>query len=513
MIVGGGIIGSSSAREAAAAGYSVLLVDKDDFASGATSRSSRLLHCGLRYFEAPNPIRYFATHPGQFLTSLRMARHAMRARHEIVQSLGVRTVPLNFLFPIYDDGPYAPWQADAAFLLLGALAPRGVPRNYRRLDRAQALENPMVAALGRSDRLLSVAQFTEYQFDWPERLCIDAVLDAEELGAVVANYTEATIGTLDDDTRMVTLRGREETTVQVGARRVLTMAGVWIDQVLRKAQPDVPRKSFGTKGAHIVVRLPDAYRGQGITTINSHGEPFYCIPWHDLHYIGPTETAFDGDPDNVHADAKDMEFILSETGALFPGLGIDRSRVVGTWAGVRPLTYDANHPKGYRSQRLHDLGPDGISGVYAMTAGPIMTHRQAGREVARKLRADLSPSRSAATLDYAPRLPVENSNTAPLVGSDTGYSLADVRTAVTCEHARSLSDVLYRRAGIGWRHRFTDDELVRASEVMAAELHWSPERRNAEIARFRDETARLFGVPGLPDEPSDTKVADSKQGG
>ena len=496
VVIGGGIIGASSAREAAAAGHSVLLVEKDDFASGATSRSSRLLHCGLRYFEAPNPVRHFARHPHRLVTALRMARQAMRARHEIVTTSGARTTPLDFHFPIYDDGPYAPWQADLAFHVLGSMAPKDVPLDYRRLALSEALEIPIVAALGRRDRLLSVARFTEYQFDWPERLCIDAVLDAEALGAVALNATIATLGGVLGDARAVALRDRDGGTAEVRARRVLAMAGAWIDQVLQGARADVPRKVLGTKGAHIVVRLPDAYRRQGITTVNSAGEPFYCIAWHDLHYIGPTETVHDGDPDEVRTDAADLDFILAETAALFPGLGIGRESVLGTWAGIRPLTHDPVHSKGNRARRLHDLAADGLPGVYAMTAGPVMTHRDAGREVAARLASDLPPSGAAATLRYAPHLPEENSNTLPLAGGVPGYAQADIRTAVTREHASDLMGVLYRRSGIGWRHRFTDDELSRAADTMAAALRWSPERRAAEIARFRAETERLFGIPG-----------------
>ena len=89
VVIGGGAVGCSAAREAAAAGYSVLLVEKGDFASGSSSRSSRLLHCGLRYFEAPNPVAYFARHPGRFLTSLSMARQGMRERREMVLTLSM----------------------------------------------------------------------------------------------------------------------------------------------------------------------------------------------------------------------------------------------------------------------------------------------------------------------------------------------------------------------------------------------------------------------------------------
>ncbi len=496
VVIGGGIIGSSTAREAAAAGYSVLLVEKGDFASGASSRSSRLLHCGLRYFEAPAPFRYFLRHPDRFVSALKMARQAMLARREIVQTTNQRAVPLVFAFPVYRNGPYTPLQVDIAFKLLARMAPQDVPLNYRRLKGKAASGNPMVAALARQQDLLSAAQFTEYQFNWPERLCVDAVLDARQLGAEAVNYTEASIGPLQGDCRVVCLSDASAKQVEVTARRVVTMAGVWIDKVLRKSKPDMPRKTFGTKGAHIVVRLPEKYRHHGISTINSHGEPFYCIPWHDLHYIGPTETPYDGDPDRVNVDASDLEFMLSETASLFPGLNITRTDVLSTWAGVRPLTYNDSFPKGDRARTFHDLAADGMPGVFAMTAGPIMSHRISGREVVDRLRSEINPSGSPATLSYAPHLPLANTNTSPLADTDTEYHLADVRQAVRHEQARTLFDIVYRRTGLGWRHTFDGTELDAIADIMAAELGWSPQRRNAEISQFRQETESLFGVPG-----------------
>ncbi|WP_166434069.1 FAD-dependent oxidoreductase [Roseovarius spongiae] len=495
VVIGGGIVGASSAREAAAAGYSVLLVEKDDFGSGSTSRSSRLLHCGLRYFEAPRPMRHFARHPGRLVTSLRMARAGMRERREMVLTAPERVRPLDFFFPVYDDSPYAPWQLDLAFGLLRRLAPGDVPLDYRRMRRAEALKQPMVAALAHPDRLRGVARFTEYQFDWPERICIDAVLDAEDAGAVALNYTQATLGAIRDGVRSVALAGRNGAVAEVGARRVLTMSGIWIDRVLGATDAPPRRRVFGTKGAHIVIRLPEEYRNQGITTINSQGEPFYCIPWHGLHYIGPTETPYDGDLDDIHVDAADLEFLLSETDRLFPGLGVSRADVLRTWAGVRPLTYHPAHPKGNRDRVLHDLGREGLDGVYAMTAAPVMSHRGSGRMVVEKLRASLAPKSDGATLAYRPRLPLAKSNSARLA-PDMAYTLADVRHAVRREHARTLMDVLYRRSGIGLRHDVTDDQIARTADVMSEEMGWSDAQRAREIESYKADVAHLFGVPG-----------------
>lgn len=511
VIIGGGAVGCSTAREAAAAGYSVLLVEKGDFASGSSSRSSRLLHCGLRYFEAPNPVRYFTRHPKRFFTSLRMARQGMRERREMVLTAPERVTPIDFFFPVYKDSPISPWQLDVGFAILRRLAPGDVPLDYKPLDKDEALRKPMVAALGNHDSLQAVGRFTEYQFNWPERICIDAMLDAESAGAVVLNYTEASLGPSIDDGHAITLRTQDGATVSVTGRRVMAMSGIWIDRVLGSSGRATRRKVLGTKGSHIVIRLPEEYRGQGITTMNSMGEPFYCIPWHDLHYIGPTETVYEGDLDDIHVTEEDLEFILAETATLFPGLGVTRNDVLRTWAGVRPLTFDPAHPKGNRSRVLHDLGSEGLEGVYAMTAAPVMSHRDSGRKAVEALRASLAPTKEQVALDYRPRLPLENTNSIPICdGAD--YTLSDVQNAVRSEHARSLLGVLHRRSGVGLRKDLSNEEIERVAETMGRELGWSEEDRRKEIERYKHKTARLYGVPDCRDNPADHHKT-SQQGG
>jgi glycerol-3-phosphate dehydrogenase len=113
------------------------------------------------------------------------------------------------------------------------------------------------------------------------------------------------------------------------------------------------------------------------------------------------------------------------------------------------------------------------------------------------LKAGLQPSGTPTALDYAPHMPVAEPNERRIAdGAD--YTLADVRKAVQVEHARTLMGVLYRRSGVGLRQHFSDDEVTRVAEVMAVELGWSDEERRQEIERFRQQTDRLFGIPGTP---------------
>jgi len=110
VIIGAGVNGASAAQHLSAAGYSVLLIDKGDFASGSSGRSSRLLHCGLRYLAPGASMWNFARHPGMLATALRMAKQAMESRAQLVTTAPERVRPMKFHFPIYRDGPYANWQ-------------------------------------------------------------------------------------------------------------------------------------------------------------------------------------------------------------------------------------------------------------------------------------------------------------------------------------------------------------------------------------------------------------------
>ena len=494
IVIGAGINGASSAQHLAAAGYAVLLVDKGDFASGSTSRSTRLLHCGLRYFETKRPLVDFALAPGKLAVALRMARASMRMRSELVRDQPGRHLAFTMLFPIHRSGPYRGWQLDIAGRLLERFGGPEVPLDYRRSGAAAAAGLPLVRDMADPDGLRSVGMFTEYRYDWPERICLDAVLDAGRMGAVVRNYTHAAlVGRGDDGRWAVTLTDGEQA-VTVHAPVVLNMAGIWIDRVNAGAGQG-RRLIFGTKGAHVVVKLPPDYADYGMSIINGVGEPHYIVPSQGgYHHIGPTETAYEGDIDDIRADRADIDFLLDQTAALLPGLGIGREDVVSTWAGVRPLGFDPAYPKGRRSADLHDLSDQGAPGLYALTAGPIMTHRFAAREVVETVSRVIAPSRAPQPPDFGARASPEHTNAPALVDGDFSVRLSDLTRAVTEEQARSLRDVLFTRTGAAYKHHLTDHQLRRATETVAGPMGWDGAEVDRQIAAFNDEVQRIYGI-------------------
>ena len=500
-IIGAGINGCAAAQELAAAGYTVLLVDKGDFGAASTSRSTRLVHCGLRYL-APGGSPYsFLWHPSRFVTALKMTRKAMRARSEFVTRCPQRTRKILFGFPVWNDMPYRPWHIDLALRIVETAGPKEVALERRRYKPEELDEVALFRSIRDQDKLLSVSSFAEYQFDWPERVAMDMVMDAERMGAVCRNYAPVSALVQRDKNSWeltVTSRHNPGESANVFASVVLNTTGIWIDEVNRLIDANAPRKILGTKGVHIAVRLPAQFRDQGIITLNKRmEEPAYLVPWRQgLHYMGVTETVYDGDIDNIHASKEDVDWLLNELNYLLPSLNMKHDDILFTWAGVRPLTYDPALPKGARSREIHDHARDGLPGLFSITAGPVTTHRSAGLELRDKVTTRLSPSGSVQTPDYSTRLMGADKNSPAVLNHYDGVRVSDLEEVARHEQVSSLIDLLSRRTGLVWSETCARDGARRAAESVADILDWDHARVDQEVADYLEYLDRYHGVPG-----------------
>lgn len=489
VVIGLGINGAAALRELALAGYSVLGVDMHDFGSGASARSSRLLHCGLRYLAPGRSLWEFVQRPHRFTTALKMARQAVTARSELVRDEPHRLSEITVHFPIYEDGPYATWQVRAAFGLLSAMNIGGVPFDYSMLPHDEAVRAPMLCMLRARDQLKAVASYREYSFVWPERICVDAALDAEAAGATVLNYTRvgACAKTKDGEWR-ITL----EANVEVRTPVVLNLAGIWIDDILHAANPRAPKRVLGTKGAHILVRMPEECRSLGIATINSKGEPFYCLPWGDYHYFGPTETLYQGDKERVFVNAAEVEFLLAEANRLFPSQALNASNIVQTWAGVRPLTFDSDLPMGNRNRLLHEFSNDGLAGMLALTGGPLTSHRSAGRQVREavdRLTGRVGDNRRQVLREHA----AIDRHVLQKLCTNEPMAHQKLHQILSTEQVHTLSDLFFRRLGVAWFERIEPADVRKVASAVAGPLNWSESKIQIEIAKFLEELNTIFG--------------------
>jgi len=499
-VIGGGVNGASAAQHLSAAGYSVLLVEKGDFASGTSSRSSRLIHCGLRYLAPGITAWEWVFQPVRLKNALKTVRRAMQERQHMVTSQGDRAKRLNFAYPLWRGGTYTAWQVRLALQILETAGQSSVPLNAHTLDPAAARATPLIQNLRDLDALSAVVMFDEYQMDWPERLVMDTVLDAERMGAETRNYTAArAVARKSDGSWSVTLNHAFDPSdaATIEARMVLNMAGIWIDRVNGLASTNAKRRIEGTKGCHIVVQLPPECREYGVATLNSMQEPFYCIPWRGLHYFGPTETLYKGDPDEVYTTEEEIAWLLGEANRLMPALKLKRSDVLFTWAGVRPLTYDPAYPKGKRLRVIHDLAGDGMPGVLAMTNGSMAHQRSAGKEMVAAVQARMAPSGPPKDVDYSARRFPKNQNSPPLLDHFTEIKLSDLVHAARHEHALTLTDLLHRRTGAVWTRTNAIEAARKAADAVADIMGWDAARVEREVADYVTTARRLF----TPREP------------
>jgi glycerol-3-phosphate dehydrogenase len=494
-IVGGGINGASAAQQLSASGYRVLLAEQGDFADGATSRSSRLLHCGLRHLAAGSNFCSSLARPGQLLRSMTTARDDMLARDELVVSIPERLKPISFCLPIYADDCYAPWQMDAAFGVLRMMSPGGVTLDYRRYRANDLGRVPIAPWLRDPSRLRGVAVFREYLFDWPERIALDALFDARRMGARVYNYTRVEALQRSEAesrwrlalaaTRRDAVSGQSSAgeTAQVTAGLVLNLAGPWVDEIIRRAGAGVESKCAGVKGIHIALRLPQEFNDWGLFAYNSSGQPLYCLPADGMHYIGLTRSVFDGDAGTVVASDREIDWMIAQTNRCLPKLAITRADILFTWAGVNPLTRDAANPLGSREIRIHDLAADGLPGMLTLTGGAVMTHRRVARRLLRAVAQRLPASAPPQEPNFRATLAQADSKHDHIEGE--AVDGLKVRHCARHEQPHSLADLMIRRLGAGWS---SDQGLALArpvAEAAASELGWSGARVEAELLAYR----------------------------
>jgi glycerol-3-phosphate dehydrogenase len=512
-IVGAGINGASAAQHLSAAGYRVLVVDQGDFANGATSRSSRLLHCGLRHLATGSNFWTTLLRPDRLARSMGTVRADMQARDEIVGTIPDRLRAIHFCLPIYSDDAYAPWQLDAAFAVLRLMSPAGVPLDYRRFNHKQLDQVPIVPWLRDPKRLKSVAVFREYLFDWPERVALDALFDARRMGAQIHNYTQVErLQRLESESRWWLSLGSTDhggpsahsftdEKAQVTADLVLNLAGAWVDGIIHRTGNSVVPKCAGIKGIHISARLPQEFADWGLFAFNSIGEPLYCLPSNGMHYIGLTRTPFDGGPTyrdiaDVVATDREIDWMIAETNRCLPQLAITRGDILFSWAGVNPLTRDPENPLGSREIKIHDLATDGLPGMLTLTGGAIMTHRRVASRLVNAVSKRLAPSGSPQNLSFQWFDRETEQNAPQFVSEAFSISTAAVKRCVRDEQPGDLADLLMRRLGAGWS---SDQGLALArpvAEAAAPELGWSEARIEDELRAYQQHLDIARRRPG-----------------
>ncbi len=516
LVVGGGVVGAGAALDAVTRGLSTALVEQRDLASGTSSRSSKLIHGGLRYLE---------------MLDFALVKEALEERGLLLTRLAphlVRSVP--FLYPLTHRGWERPY-IGAGVALYDVMATlgkydMGVPR-HRHLFRKQVAR---IAPDIKSDAIAGAIRYYDCQVD-DARLVMTLARTAAGHGAHVATRVRVA-GFLREGERVVGVRAVDLETdeeLEVRARVVINAAGVWTDEIQDMVGGRGKLHVQASKGIHVVVPR-DRIRSEAGFIVRTETSVLFVIPWGRYWIIGTTDTPWAYDLAHPAASRTDIDYVLDHVNAILRE-PLDHDDVVGVWAGLRPLLSGESEPTSKISREHTVVAP--VPGLVMIAGGKLTTYRVMAQDAVdtaaeslrttgnltvresitdrvRLLGADGFETRSnqrvllsrrsglhvaridhllgryGGLVDDLLRLIEERPELGePLTGTED-YLAAEVVYAVTHEAARHLDDVLTRRTRISIE---TFDRGVgaapQAAELMAAELGWSETRVAEEVDHYR----------------------------
>lgn len=471
LVVGGGIHGAAVARDAALRGLSTLLVERADLASGTSSRSSKLLHGGIRYLET-----------GQ----VGLVREALRERETLLRIAPPSIArPVRFLIPHYSGEGRPGWWVALGLGLYDALAgatPRG---RHERVGRREALEmEPGLAPA----RLRGGSLYWDAQMD-DALLCVATACGAAEAGAEIRTHTA--LVSMRAEAGRWRARVRDEIAGadhDVEARAVVNAAGPWADEVRALAGRTRDARLRRSRGTHVVV--PAATAGRALLlTARRDGRVFFVLPWGAHSLIGTTDVDVTGPPGEVDPTVEDVRYLLEEAHRVLPAVA-PGLKPLRAFAGVRSLLRSAASAP-YANPREHRIVMEGT--LVSLIGGKYTTHRSLAERVVDRVVASLGARTkpcATATTPLPDRRPEALARLAPLhpdrVEAGRGLAATEAATvhAVRAEFARGLEDVLLRRTPLWLDGVALRRAAPRVADWMARALGWGDAYREMELRRF-----------------------------
>ncbi|HXY55147.1 MAG TPA: glycerol-3-phosphate dehydrogenase/oxidase [Nitrospirota bacterium] len=511
IVIGGGITGAGTARDAALRGLSCLLLEKGDFASGVTSRSTRLIHGGLRYL-------------ANF--EMGLVAESLRERAILRRQAPYLIHPMPILIPIYKGDQHGRTVISIGIHLYDMLSHEKEIPHYFVCGREKALRfEPRLNQEG----LKGSALFYDHQIMMPERLVIENIIGAREAGAKMLNYVRAE--RIEETNTGIAVAARDVLTNRAHTFRskvLINAAGPWIDMVRAAGHIDTNRIIFPTKGIHLVF---PKFSEQALFVSARDGRMFFIIPLDAYSLIGTTDTRYQGDLDEVHADSDDVNYLLVQSRRILPGMNLTRERILYTYAGIRPLAFSGSSES--KISRKHRVIREGRNKrVITIAGGKLTTYRAMAKDVMDAACGTLGV-KSVCITDKKPlagglptgyddylkaavpemsarhKLSVETvRHLIQLYGSraqrvldlvamdpDLGEAIspesrdiyAQVLYSVLEEGAKTLSDIILRRLHLGMTGTRGQKQAEKIAEIAGKELGWCREEVRHYVDDFKKE--------------------------
>lgn len=339
-IIGGGITGASIALRASQAGHKVLLVEKNDFGSGTSSQSSKLVHGGLRYLQ-----QY---HFGLVAT-------ALKERYDLLQRAPHLVKKLSFLLPIFKDSPNGYWMLHAGLFFYDFLCFFHQIGWHKMLNKKALKQRlPQLATEG----LKAAANYFDAQGD-DSRLVLAILLTAAQESAHILNYVEVQefVKSSQQITGLQVMDRLTNKSYQVKAKVVINATGAWSDSVRWKSNPEVKEPHLrNTKGIHIVVRREKCPLDDAVMLFSKIDKrAMFAIPWEGFTLLGTTDDDYDQSLDDVNATSTEVNYILKSMNMAFSGINLTRDDILSTLAGLRPLVLKTGLFNTSEVSREHDI--------------------------------------------------------------------------------------------------------------------------------------------------------------
>lgn len=514
VVVGAGINGLGIARDAAERGLRTLLVEQQDFCSGVSAWSGRLVHGGLRYLEH---------------MEVGLVRESLRERERLFKLAPHLVKPVNLIMPFYKKNRRPPWMIWAGMIAYDMLSLDKSVSFHRILGRSKVLRR--FTGMSRSG-LSGAALFIDGQIEYAERLCVELALAASDAGAQIRIH-QSVVGFEHEAGRVsgVRVQKRDGSVESITAKAVINAAGPWVDRVNGNLTETATKRLIGgTKGSHIIVDpFPGAPSDVVYYESQADGRLVLVIPWMGRYLIGTTDTKFDDEPDSARADNNELEYLLSEVNTLIPESKLGREHILYTYSGVRPLPYapGVSEWKIPRSHIVLDHNSEGLPGLYSIVSGKLTTYRQLAEDAVdlvmkqdfgRKGKcvnknvpfpgaqeADLSILREellalnilkSDTVDrllsiYGSRarlvmqLTVKDKALAERFDPNSAAIAAELVVATQFEFAETLTDVYSRRILLAFQPGHGLASARRASELLAQVLGWNSAQIEENILEYQ----------------------------